>query len=272
MLKLNPIPDDPLGVYDAIVERKRPTDRRERLQKLRRRIQSAYARYDRRKPDLEEIVPGRFLDAKEDLLRCYKGSTAPRDKLYAKVKGLSAYWCAYCTAYTTATLDHYLPKDSYPEFCVLPTNLIPACSGCNRPRDFRDSAGKRALVHPYFDPVPPTDRLLVAVVSVKDGLPRAKFSVDTSATSPFSKLYARHFKLLSLRKQYGAAAVHVLAEAVRTVREWGADSTLKEAQVKLARQAAAEERAWGANYFKAALLRGAARSKAFLEYCFSGGT
>jgi 5-methylcytosine-specific restriction endonuclease McrA len=272
MLKLEPVSDDALATYDAIVARKRPKERRERLQKLRSRVKSAYAQYYRQTRDLERIRPDRFSSDRDDLLGCYNGSTAPRNELYAKVKALSGYWCAYCTAYTTATLDHYLPKEPYPEYCVLPVNLVPACSGCNRSRDFRDSRGKRALVHPYFDPVPATARLLIVVVDIKQDLPRARFSVNTSMRSAFAKLYARHFKLLSLRKRYSDAAVPMLGEAVRSVRSWGAGLTCKEAGSWLAKQAAAEEQVLGANYFKAALLRGAANSKAFLDYCVEAAT
>jgi hypothetical protein len=270
MQKLEPIKDDAIGVYDAIVAKKRPLARRRRLQELKPRIEAAYAEYERVKPTLEHIKANAFKSERADLMRCYASSTPPLERMYAQIHKL-AQSCAYCTADSATTLDHYLPQKSYPEYCTLPINLIPSCSGCNRPRDFKDRAGARALVHPYFDPIPAQDRLLVATVSVKQGLPQAAFSVDINGGTDrnFAELYARHFELLSLRERYGRAAGEALNDISRTARVWSGG--LREyARVKLAEQAAAEERHWGANHFKAALVRGAATSEEFLDHCLEG--
>lgn len=273
MLKLDPIKDDAISVYDAIVGTKKPIERRRRLQGLRRRINNAYKKYDVAKPALEQIKAHAFKRHKEDLLQCYKGSTIRRDRLYADVKSL-AFWCAYCTAYTVSTLDHYLPKDPYPEFCVLPINLIPCCSGsgCNKSRDFKDQAGARALVHPYFDPIPAKARLLVAKVYVKRGLPEAAFSVNIPSRKgrAFAELYARHFELLSLEEHYSRAAVDALSEMARVIRTWSSGLKREDVRTKLEAQATADEQALGANHFKAALARGAADSEEFLDHCLGG--
>ena len=46
---------------------------------------------------------------------------------------LSPLVCPMCGGFGNGTLDHYLPKDTYPEFSVFSKNLIPACN-CNNLR------------------------------------------------------------------------------------------------------------------------------------------
>lgn len=50
------------------------------------------------------------------------------------------------------TIDHYLPKANYPQFSILPYNLVPACRDCNTDKGnpIITDAGKQ-LFHPYYD-------------------------------------------------------------------------------------------------------------------------
>jgi hypothetical protein len=61
--------------------------------------------------------------------------------------------CPMCGRDALGTLDHYLPKANYPEFCFFSRNLVPACSRCNTARSTAViglNPGQRAL-QPYFD-------------------------------------------------------------------------------------------------------------------------
>ena len=51
------------------------------------------------------------------------------------------------------TLDHYLPKTSYPHFSVTPLNLFPMCDACqtNKGTKTGSAAEPRFFLHPYFD-------------------------------------------------------------------------------------------------------------------------
>lgn len=60
--------------------------------------------------------------------------------------------CPLCAHRDVASLDHYLPRENYPEFAVLPMNLVPSCSGCNgEKRSFIPNVAEEQLYHPYFD-------------------------------------------------------------------------------------------------------------------------
>lgn len=53
------------------------------------------------------------------------------------------------------TLDHYLPKKTYPELAVLLLNLTPMCDWCQGEKlaEYVTKDGKKRYIHPYFDNV-----------------------------------------------------------------------------------------------------------------------
>ncbi|EKT4505757.1 hypothetical protein QM325_02585 [Pseudomonas putida] len=53
------------------------------------------------------------------------------------------------------TLDHCLPKTTYPEFAINLLNLVPACDWCQGEKlaDYQNAAGTRSFLHPYYDEV-----------------------------------------------------------------------------------------------------------------------
>jgi hypothetical protein len=60
--------------------------------------------------------------------------------------------CPTCGARSVRTLDHYLPKEKYPLLSVLPINLTPMCSDCNRDKGaFAATPNDPRFLHPYFD-------------------------------------------------------------------------------------------------------------------------
>lgn len=65
---------------------------------------------------------------------------------------LSPRVCLMCGGYGAGTLDHYLPKNEYPEFSIFSKNLVPACSCNTRRREIvkGDNTNQR-IIHPYYD-------------------------------------------------------------------------------------------------------------------------
>ncbi|WP_411360660.1 hypothetical protein [Pseudidiomarina sp. YC-516-91] len=67
-------------------------------------------------------------------------------------RNLSPLVCPMCGSFGNGSIDHYLPKDIYPEFSCFSHNLIPSCN-CNSLRGTRvkgDFPSARAI-HPYYD-------------------------------------------------------------------------------------------------------------------------
>ncbi|WP_394670882.1 HNH endonuclease [uncultured Acinetobacter sp.] len=60
--------------------------------------------------------------------------------------------CPYCGVGYASTLDHYLPKNKFPQLSVTPLNLIPSCKDCNTGKKTSFPTTFRAQsLHPYFD-------------------------------------------------------------------------------------------------------------------------
>lgn len=65
---------------------------------------------------------------------------------------LSPNCCPLCGGLGTHTVDHYLPKASFPELTLYSLNLIPACA-CNALRSnvTHGTPPHESTIHPYFD-------------------------------------------------------------------------------------------------------------------------
>lgn len=59
--------------------------------------------------------------------------------------------CPYCGFGQVTTLDHFLSKAYYPYFSVLPINLVPVCSDCNRFKGAVIFNDGNQIPHPYFE-------------------------------------------------------------------------------------------------------------------------
>ena len=115
--------------------------------------------------------------------------------------------CPLCGQRVVKTLDHYLPKASYPTYALTPLNLVPACSDCNKSKLDRQAvdAGDQTL-HPYFDDV---DGFSWLVAEIRESSPPAAvFSVrppDTLDATTAARLRV-HFTTLGLGELYAAQA------------------------------------------------------------------
>lgn len=101
--------------------------------------------------------------------------------LYNPLEGKLPYWqlekirkdnglaaCPHCGELgRPRTLDHYLPKDVFPEHSINLLNLIPMCDWCQgeKSTDYLTSDGFRRFIHPYFDDV---DQPLIRFLFIGD--------------------------------------------------------------------------------------------------------
>lgn len=75
----------------------------------------------------------------------------PARAAYDVIRGASHY-CPICLARTVEALDHYLPREVYPELSITPGNLVPICSDCNTAKLAKVATGPTdQFLHPYFD-------------------------------------------------------------------------------------------------------------------------
>ena len=155
-------------------------------------------------PDLAAALPRVYTDRMAKVGR-------PGRMIYDKLK-MAAVVCPLCGHREVTTLDHHLPKSSFPLLSVTPSNLIPCCSDCNRVKQSTvPELVEEQTLHPYFDYVDDEQWLAAEVLQ---GEPAAlRFFVSPPQDWP-DTLRARvihHFETLDLADLYGAQGATELA-------------------------------------------------------------
>lgn len=115
---------------------------------------AAYHQYRIKKGNPWKISPvvcsAKVANARKDFYR--KRASSPPFRQIRNMKGLLC--CAMCGSPNNGTLDHYLPKELYPEFSIFTYNLLPACLFCNSGKKGANVKGSKTserFLHPYFD-------------------------------------------------------------------------------------------------------------------------
>lgn len=114
-------------------------------------------------------------------------------------------YCPYCFSISRpTTLDHYLPKSTYPEFAVYPCNLVPMCSKCQlvKGENCIDSTGNKMFIHPYYDAIFGT-RLLAIQIDPPFDVPAAVSVIPHgSLSAPWVDLVSRHIQNINVDTRY----------------------------------------------------------------------
>lgn len=95
---------------------------------------------------------------RSELIKVYESYFVPKKKparrIYDDLLNAAFERCPFCGGIgTPRNLDHFLPKTHFPQFSVLPWNLVPACRDCNM--DGKATAfatrAEDQIIQPYAD-------------------------------------------------------------------------------------------------------------------------
>ncbi|MFI0263014.1 HNH endonuclease [Streptomyces sp. NPDC017056] len=175
--------------------------------------------------------------------------------------------CPLCERAQVCALDHFLPKNDFPEYSILADNLIPVCERCNRLKG--DECGRAdglLMFHAYFDEFPDIETVVAEIevdntVSIGYSLHRSD-KIDNLTFGRIEKQY----NILDLFDFYQMEAVAELTDQIDLYDETYAssgDSGLRSTLRALARGAERK----GINHWKAALYRALSRNA---EFCDGG--
>jgi 5-methylcytosine-specific restriction endonuclease McrA len=121
--------------------------------------------------------------------------------------------CPLCGQRDVKTLDHYLPRASFPELSVTPANLVPCCSDCNKAKlDFVPDLYEKQSFHPYFDDWSGVI-LLLATPAITDRVD-ITFSINPNLPNPpkWIRRAKWHFQLFDLGRLYSENAAVELVQ------------------------------------------------------------
>lgn len=94
-------------------------------------------------------------DAKKCMIGMYKSKTEDlalvKSKVKAALRGIdSKLLCPYCGTATADCHDHFLDKDTYPEYSAVPDNLIYVCDKCNTLKKQKGERAATNIIWSYY--------------------------------------------------------------------------------------------------------------------------
>ncbi|WP_155637717.1 HNH endonuclease [Burkholderia cepacia] len=244
------------------------------MRAARPRILFAYQEYEASAPEVGELDAANLTNLQKEAMRhAYTVETRPMIALRgALLDRIIVARCPFCGINESSTLDHYLPKEQYPEFAVFPNNLIPSCTVCNTRKSARileEGTGVRMFLHPCYDIVPDAAFLAVRTRMAGDALILSYRLTRPEGMSmrTFRHLLS-HFTELNLADRYRRMGLEYLGEQYPALRRaYGVAESAERVTEKLIETAQDFEEVKGLNYWLAKLCRALAENA---EFCDGG--
>lgn len=159
--------------------------------------------------DPAAFTPGTVVDHVE-LLKNYTQrmakAAAPARPVYDELRTAPPR-CPLCDHRDVTTLDHHLPKSIFALLSVAPTNLIPACSDCNKTKsDTAPGCAEEQTLHPYFDDLGDIQWLGAQVVEQTPAFLTFFVTTPPGWAGLLAARVRYHFDVFGLAALYGAQA------------------------------------------------------------------
>lgn len=208
---------------------------------------------------LENISPHGFGETeKNTLLKLYSYKANLLQKLKIKlttIKGKEDNSCQYCTLGEVGSLDHILPKGTFPEFSVNPKNLFPCCSKCNSKKgEDYTSGGIRQYLNLYLDKLPEEQYLFVSIDDSGDTIKLMYYleNINNIDTKLF-QLINNHYTNLDLLNRFNENSHNVISELVSSINEIKEHLNLSTVKQIVESQCEKEKLIYGYNFWKVIL-------------------
>ncbi len=269
--------DIDINMYDAIINNKHQPAKA-RLVQIRPEILERYTEYELNKSELSVMQEINGLcELKKDSLRSCYGKNVNFDMIRKKIletqKLAFQAKCPYCGLSEPDTIDHYLPKELFPEFSIFGINLLPCCSRCNTLKGQKWlQNGKRLIVNYYFDNIP-NDKFLYAVIrfssQVEDLVPVIDFEVRPNRNIPeaiFNRIKT-HLEVLKLLQRFKLAVNDKYSTIFEEISFLAQNCSLEVARSSILNLSDILVRKYGKNYWEVSLYEAIADSDDFFQRC-----
>jgi hypothetical protein len=262
-------------LFDGFLKSKHDPTRSD-LQEMKLPVIQAYKEYKHHAATdtFETIQPiGYVSSKKESLIHCYTVSTINRNTLLANIRDAQSdyhkNYCPFCGIYHPDTFDHYLPKDKFPEYSVLPENLQLCCSHCNRIKnEYWIENERRIFLNKYFDDDNCVEYLLCNT-SLSNGILKYEYYLDDQSLDLLSigAIIKSHYKKLDLLSEYRNKANSYVSEHLLAIKSYfsGDKCSLK---LSLENDCNTHRDKEGINTWKYAILKSLYKSEYVIDWIF----
>lgn len=152
---------------------------------------------------------------KEAVQSLYTNLTVTSKEIIKEIKETNLITCPYCQINNGETIEHYAPKENFPEYSILSKNLIPCCSTCNSNKGTKlyDENGNKKTINFYFDSLPIKEFLQCNLIYEKNSnIPQVSFSLKSSSPTEFKN----HIVNLKLLERYNKNTPELIANTLDT--------------------------------------------------------
>ena len=272
MILLNKPEQNAEEIFNKALKRKSKTNKL-KLEGIKSVVFDRFKEYAKYKNNLEDIgeSPKCCTDVKQVLIGCYTRNTEYEvgiltSNIISMQTTSVQSKCPHCGLSEPETIDHYLPKDIFPEFSILPINLVPMCGRCNNIKntDWKVK-NNRNSIHFYFDEFIDKKFLYCELIyrNQMDVEPTAKFKLVKSEeiTESQFEVIKNHFKTFNLYDRYSKHIVETISCKYETCKESGLSIEINKATLK--GEINSKSRRYGVNYWEVCVLEAILNSENF---------
>ncbi len=167
-------------------------------------------------------------DEKTALKHLYSSKTATAKKVIDSVSKAQllkqAGICLSCGIGDADQINHFLPKEHFPEFSILHKNLVPICGTCNEIKGDNVPGIGKNYMHPMFDELPDVPFFEVSI-NYSASIPKVEFRI----ANPYStNVIFRHFIDLKLDGRLSKKSTEYFLQIKAFKNELGDDFATEE--------------------------------------------
>jgi hypothetical protein len=222
------------------------------------------------------VATAALIPSRADLHSLYNYKSKTIRRFRSEISALQPqairYTCQYCTLTPAQSLDHFLPKEAYPEFSIHTLNLIPCCSTCNGHKSHIWKNGEdRLFINYYLDTLPEEQYLFVQVFQDANNEMDFRFFLDNLSNIPEAEfnLIDSHFTRLKLFKRMKRSAVGMVSELKNSIISGVEKASLVDVVDTVKSTALRNKVSYGNNHWKAVLEIALVESDIFLAHVFA---
>ena len=265
MKNLKPYSEDSrdcFEVYKEAVKNKRKD--KEILLNIQNDIESQFDIYSGKFRDkkLYEITSLAFSEEeKESLINLYQYRSAIIQKIKGAILDSQEITinntCQYCTLSEVSTLDHIIPKKSFPEFSVNPLNLFPCCAKCNSKKsNLWIKNDKHLFLNLYLDELP-NKKYLIADFDFKDNIPMVTFSLGNpeNIDNRTYEIIESHFSRLDLLRRMRERSNEKITDIINAIKgNYKLNSDIDSVKSAIRETEENNKKVYGYNHWKSVLI------------------
>ena len=256
-------------IFENIVSSK-TWDNKVILEWIKVDIESLYETFQDNEDDLFPMVPKWYVwDTKKALIHCFNDTVLTKD-YKIQIKALENKKCPYCYLEYSSQVEHYLPKDEFPEFSFMIDNLLPCCWTCNNKKwgKWKDFTS-RVILNFYLDAIP-NDQFLFVDLQIKNNVLVSLFKIDTLGIvidKTIGCILSKHVKKLNLLGRYEESINDKISELIYRIKlsEWISKWNIK---VLCKSEADTQRSVYWNNYFVTVLYDEISKNDDIIKYLF----